>query len=218
MNGSRLLHLSLTLLVALVAGAPAFGQPDGGGPATIARGSGDLPPIRTLVAYQSKYGSTRQYAQWIHEESGGDLVDMDRDDLRDLSEYDIVIIGSPVRIGRIVIAPFIEDHWNILKEKAVILFTTSATPPRHPKIREIYDQSLPGEIRPAITYFPLHGRVSPERLTLWDRFLIAAGKVMEQDETLKKDMGKAFDGVRRESLSPLLARLAEIRLALAGKK
>lgn len=218
MIGRPLLHLSLALLAALAAGAPAFGQPDGGGSTTIARRPADLPPIRTLVVYQSKYGSTQQYAQWIHEESGGDLVDMEKEDLRDLSEYDIVIMGSPVRIGRIVIAPFIENRWSILKEKAVILFTASATPPRHPKIRDIYDQSLPGEIRSAIDYFPLHGRISPERLTLWDRILIAVGKVMEQDETLKKDMGKAFDGVRRESLSPLLARLAEIRLTLAGKK
>ncbi len=41
---------------------------------------------------------------------------------------------------------------------------------------------------------------------------------MEQDETLKKDMGKDFDGVHRENLLPLLEYLEEVKTTLAGKK
>ena len=116
-----------------------------------------------------------------------------------------------MRIGNIVIAPFIKDHWGDMKGKKVILFTTSSTPPRHPRIKSIYEKSLPEEIRKEITYFPLPGRISGKDLTLWDKFLIAVGKIVEQDETLKKDMGKDFDGVRRENLSPLLEYLEDVK-------
>jgi menaquinone-dependent protoporphyrinogen IX oxidase len=172
--------------------------------------------IKVLIAYQSKYGSTKQYAEWIHQKINGDLVHIENGDKPDLAEYDIIIIGGYVRTGNIVIAPFIKDHWSVIKGKKVILFTTSGTPPQHPKIQSIYEKSLPEEIRKEIKYFPLHGRISGKDLTFFDKFLITIGKLMEQDETLKKDMGKDFDGVQRENLLPLLEYLEE-ELALSAR-
>jgi menaquinone-dependent protoporphyrinogen IX oxidase len=174
--------------------------------------------IKVLIAYQSKYGSTRQYAEWIQQDTEGDLVNIENGDKPDLARYDIMIIGSSVRTGNIVIAPFIKEHWSGIKGKKVILFTTSGTPPQHPKIQTIYEKSLPEEIRKEIKYFPLHGRISRENLTLFDKFLIAVGKVIEQDETLKRDMGKDFDGVQRENLLPLLEYLEEVKTTLASKR
>jgi hypothetical protein len=105
-----------------------------------------------------------------------------------------------------------------MKGKEVILFTTSGTPPQHPKIQSIYEKSLPEEIRKEIKYFPLHGRISGKDLTFLDKFLITIGKIMEQDETLKKDMGKDFNGVQRENLLPLLEYLEDVKMILTSKK
>ncbi|MBA4391869.1 MAG: hypothetical protein C0399_13170, partial [Syntrophus sp. (in: bacteria)] len=163
-------------------------------------------------------GSTKQYAEWIQKDTQGDMVNIENDDKPDLARYDIVIIGGSVRTGNIVIAPFIKEHWRAIKDKKVILFTTSGTPPQHPKIQSIYEKSLPEGIRKEIKYFPLHGRISGKDLTLFDQFLIMIGKVMEQDETLKKDMGKDFDGVHRENLLPLLEYLKEVKTTLAGHR
>ena len=123
-----------------------------------------------------------------------------------------------MRAGNIVIAPFIKDHWSVMKGKEVILFTTSGTPPQHPKIQSIYEKSLPEEIRKEIKYFPLHGRISGKDLTFLDKFLITIGKIMEPDETLKKDMGKDFNGVQRENLLPLLEYLENVKMILTSKK
>jgi menaquinone-dependent protoporphyrinogen IX oxidase len=177
----------------------------------------DMKNIKVLIAYQSKYGSTKQYAEWIHQEMKGDLINIENGDKSDLARYDIIIIGGSVRVGNIVIAPFIKDHWSVMKGKKVILFTTSGTPPQHPKIQSIYEKSLPDEIRKEIIYFPLHGRISIENLTLLDKKLVAIGKMMEQDETLKNNMGKDFDGVQRENLLPLFEYLA-VKTNLISKK
>jgi menaquinone-dependent protoporphyrinogen oxidase len=208
----------LILLFLLSADTIASGQIGSNDPLMIKSNRNDIHHIRILIAYQSKYGSTKQYAEWIHRESDGDLVNIENGDKPNLERYDIIIIGGSVRVGNIVIAPFIKDHWSIIKGKQVILFTTSGTPPLHPKIQSIYEKSLPEEIRKGIKYFPLHGRISGENLTLWDKFLIVIGKIMEQDEALKKDMGKDFDGVQRENLLPLLEYLKEIRTTLNSKK
>ena len=168
--------------------------------------------IKVLIAYRSKYGSTKQYAEWIQQDTKGDLVNVENGDEPDLARYDILIIGGYVRTGKIVIAPFIKDHWSVMNGKEVILFTTSGTPPRHPKMQGIYEKSLPEEIRKEITYFPLPGRISGKDLTLWDKILIAIGRIVEQDETLKKDMGKDFDGVNRDNLLPLFEYLKDAKL------
>ncbi len=213
----RLLTVLPIILIWLSANAFAYGQIDND--SSMAKNNiDDHQNIRILIVYQSKYGSTKQYAEWIRKESNGDLVNIENGDKPDPAGYDIIIIGGSVRIGKIVIAPFIEDHWSVLKGKSVILFTTSGTPPRHPRIQSIYEKSLPEEIRKEIKYFPLHGRISGENLTLWDKFLMAIGKLMEQDETLKKDMGKDFDGVQRENLLPLFEYLKEVKSTLGSKK
>ena len=207
----RLLNVLLILLIWLSANTIASGQV-GNDSSMIKNNRNAVKNIKILIAYQSKYGSTKQYAEWIQQGTEGDLVNIENEDKPDLARYDIMIIGGYVRAGNIVIAPFIKDHWSVMKGKEVILFTTSGTPPQHPKIQSIYEKSLPEEIRKEIKYFPLHGRISGKDLTFLDKFLITIGKIMEQDETLKKDMGKDFDSVQRENLLPLLEYLEDVKM------
>ncbi len=211
MSYNRLLNAAFILLLFLPACTVVSCQAGSNHPLVVKDTRSTAKNNKVLVAYQSKYGSTKQYAEWIQQGTGGDLVNVEDGDTPDLAGYDVLIVGGYVRTGKIVIAPFIKDHWSVMKGKEVILFTTSGTPPRHPKIQSIYKKSLPGEIRKGITYFPLPGRISGKDLTLWDKFLIAIGKIVERDETLKKDMGKDFDGVQRENLSPLLEYIEDVK-------
>jgi len=213
---SRLLNVLLMILILLSASAIASAQV-GNDLSTITNNRYDMKNFKVLIAYQSKYGSTKQYAEWIAQEIKGDLINIENGDMPDLARYDIIIIGSSVRVGSIVIAPFIQDHWSVMKEKKVILFTTSGTPPQHSKIQSIYEKSLPEEIRKEIKYFPLSGRISMENLTLLDKQLIAIGKMMEQDETLKNNMGKDFDGVRRDNLLPLFEYVKDLKTTITKK-
>ena len=215
---SRLLNVLFILLLLLSANTIASGQVGSNDSSMIKNNRNAVKNIKVLIAYQSKYGSTKQYAEWIQQGTEGDLVNIENEDKPDLARYDIMIIGGYVRAGNIVIVPFIKDHWSVMKGKEVILFTTSGTPPQHPKIQSIYEKSLPEEIRKEIKYFPLHGRISGKDLTFLDKFLITIGKIMEQDETLKKDMGKDFNGVQRENLLPLLEYLEDVKMILTSKK
>ena len=215
---SRLLNVLFILLLLLSANTIASGQVGSNDSSMIKNNRNAVKNIKILIAYQSKYGSTKQYAEWIQQGTEGDLVNIENEDKPDLARYDIMIIGGYVRAGNIVIAPFIKDHWSVMKGKEVILFTTSGTPPQHPKIQSIYEKSLPEEIRKEIKYFPLHGRISEKDLTFLDKFLITMGKIMEQDETLKKDMGKDFNGVQRENLLPLLEYLEDVKMILTSEK
>jgi len=54
--------------------------------------------MKSIVVYSSLCGHTKQYAEWISEELGSDCVSVDSANSEKLSEYDIVIFGSHVRM------------------------------------------------------------------------------------------------------------------------
>jgi len=171
------------------------------------KGVGDLygkSPCRVLIVYQSKYGSTKQYAEWIHREVPSQMADIEKCNALEFTKYDVIVIGSYIRAGRIVIAPRVIETWDAIKKKKVVLFTTSGTPPEHPNIVKIYNTNLPREIRKEIKYFPLRGRMLHKDLSSYDESLVAVGRMMEKDETLKKFMSEDFDDVKRENILPIL--------------
>jgi flavodoxin len=167
---------------------------------------------RVLILYQSKYGSTRQYADWIHKDIPSEIVDVDKGDKPEFAEYDVIVFGGSVRMGRIVIAPLIVETWNAVKGGKVVLFTTSGTPPQHPNILKIFNSSFPEDIRKKIKYFPLRGRMLSKDIGFFDKLLIAIGRMVEKDETRRKFMSEDFDEVKPENLSPMLEYLKALLL------
>lgn len=158
---------------------------------------------RVLIVYQSKYGSTRQYAEWLQRDIPSDLVDAEKAGKPEFARYEVIVFGGYIRMGRIVIAPLIVESWGDIKAKKVILFTTSGTPPGHPNIQKIYLSNLPEEIRKEIKYFPLRGKILSKELSFFDEFLVAVGRIMEQDESLRNLMTDDFDEVKQENLIPV---------------
>ena len=164
---------------------------------------------KVLILYQSKYGSTKQYAEWIHRKIPSQMADVNKCNAPEFTKYDVVVFGGYIRTGRIVIAPMIVENWNAIKGKKIILFTTSGTPPEHPNIGKIYNTNLPFEIRQKINYFPLRGRMLHKDLSSYDESLVAVGRMMEKDETLKRFMTEDFDEVKQENISPVIEYIKE---------
>jgi thioredoxin-related protein len=94
----RLLNVLLILFLLLSANTIASGQV-GNDSSMIKNNRSDIQNNKILIAYQSKYGSTKQYAEWIQKESNGDLVNIENGDKTDFALYDIIIIGSSVRVA-----------------------------------------------------------------------------------------------------------------------
>ncbi len=191
--------------VSLCACAPAPVCTVSAGPGTIRAPGGS--PERVLILYQSTYGSTKQYADWIHREIPSAMADLEACPTPDFGPYDVIVFGSPIRTGRIVLAPFIVSSWSAIRGKSLVLYTVSGTPPDHPVLQTLYSVSLPADMRKDIRYFPLHGRMIHRNLSARDRALVSVGRAIQKDEVLKKFMREDFDGVKRENLAPLLEHL-----------
>ncbi|MFP4401890.1 MAG: flavodoxin domain-containing protein [Candidatus Nanoarchaeia archaeon] len=125
-----------------------------------------------LIVYKSKHNTTKQYAQWIHEEVESTLIDVDyllRDDLKD---FDIIVFGSWIFDDTIMIASHIEKYWEILQYKRVILFCDGLTHPQDEKMNWIYEKSIPKHIRDNIYFYPLGGELSFQSISFFEKLIL----------------------------------------------
>lgn len=160
--------------------------------------------MKGKVLFVSKYGSTRQYAEWISEETGFPVVDLLKDKTPDLTDIDVVIIGGWIMADRMRSSSWIRKNMDVLLKKKVILFSTSGSKPTKELKRKYLEGSIPRELRNHADYYPLHGRFNKEELNFLDRKMIGAASKLFKDDELVKELTAGIDGLRKENLNDLL--------------
>ncbi len=165
--------------------------------------------MKILVVYQSKYGSTRQYAEWIAQKLKADLVHLNDLDPKTLPNYETVIFGTYLHIGKLVDAIFLIQNWEVLKHKQLILFTVSGAKPGLSELTKYYENSVPGYIREKIKYFQFWGRV--KNLDFTDSLLIQfpklafkIGAMKGKKEDLERLKTFDVDHVSQDFITPLI--------------
>ena len=179
---------------------------------------------RAVVIYQSKYGSTKQYAEWIGGDLPADIVPLEAADEKTLAGRELIIVGGWIRVGRLTCADFIVRHWDALKGKSVVVFSTSATRPTDPLVQDFFRESFPSDIAARLHFFPLWGRFT--RVDMADKFLMLAPRtalyvklLLAPDEKTKsryQGLAGTLDHVERSALEPLL-RFCRAALASAPR-
>lgn len=161
-----------------------------------------------VVVYYSNYGSTRQYAEWIAEETGFILHDQRTGDVQ-WDRFDTVVVGSPVLKMRPFLAKWMIGNWLSLEDKRVFLFSTSGASATDPGLRSGFEQSFPPEMAAKIEYVPFQGRMTFGELKPMHRMMMRIGKMIEKNPERKRKMLEDVDGVDRSAITPLVSRLAE---------
>lgn len=78
--------------------------------------------MKTLIIYESKYGSTEKYAKDIGTRVDADVVPFKKFKWKNIDNYDIVVFGSYIRGGNITKVNDFLQHWGEMDGKAVIVF------------------------------------------------------------------------------------------------
>ena len=52
------------------------------------------PGMNGIILYQSKYGATKKYAQWLSEKTGFPCVGTKQASISDVREYDTILLGG----------------------------------------------------------------------------------------------------------------------------
>lgn len=173
---------------------------------------------QTVVIYESKYGATGRYAQWIAEELTCPLFKRKEFHPRDFAKYEVILYGGGLYAGGISGIKWIAQNWKLLSDKKVILFTCGIADPEDPDnvshIREAMAKTLSPEILRQVQIFHLRGSMDYSRLHFIHRSMMAMLRHMllkkepntlrDEDRQLLKTYGKHIDFTDCKSIQPLI--------------
>ena len=96
---------------------------------------------RGIILYQSKYGATKKYADWLVEVTGYDCVETKNAKVADLQNYDVIILGGGVYASGIAGLQFIKKNIGQLADKKIAVFAVGASPYDEKAIMQIPDEA-----------------------------------------------------------------------------
>lgn len=125
---------------------------------------------RIIVVYQSKYGATKKYAEWLAEELSCDIIETKKATVEQIEKYDIVILGGGIYATGIAGISFLKKHYERLKNKKVIVFAVGASPYDEKAMTVLKESNFKGELS-HIPCFYCRGAWNEEIMSWKDRTL-----------------------------------------------
>lgn len=171
-----------------------------------------------IILYQSKYGATKKYAQWLKEATGFACMETKKASLSDVQPCDTIVLMGGVYASGIAGLSFLKKNLANLKDKRILVFAVGASLCDETAIQQAHDHNLKGELND-IPLFYGRGSWNLAFMTFGDRTLckLLLKAVAKQDPSTYEPWQKAlveanandgaFDWSDRAYLEPLLAAL-----------
>ena len=144
------------------------------------------------VVYCSRYGSTKQYAQWLAEDLGADLYDVRRGYKEKLETYDTIVFGGGLYYGVIKGLSRLKRNYASIRESNLVVFAVGLTSPENKKL---LDNVAQGNLSPAMRkkaeFFYLVGSTDYDKLGPFHKLF------------MKKYRGQKPTPLSRESLASI---------------
>ena len=173
---------------------------------------------KTIVIYESKYGSTKQYAEWIASSLSCEIREKKAFPPSDFKNYDTVIFGGGLYAGGVSGISLLTQNFPLIREKHVILFTCGLADPTDAKNRSHIEASLSKVLTPEMQdYFQLfffRGAIDYSRLTFIHKVMMGmlnramrkkeSSSLTEEDLLMLQTYGKKVTFLDRSSVQPLV--------------
>lgn len=148
--------------------------------------------MSTVVVYKSKYGSTKQYAEWIAEELGCEALDAKNVKIDDLEKYDTIVYGGGLYAEIINGVILLTKNMDKLEDKKLIVYSTGITPLKY---REYYDKlviekNFKPEMLEKIKVYNFLGKMILDELTIVHRTALKTLKKIMQGKENPTEMEK----------------------------
>ena len=169
--------------------------------------------MKIIVAFKSKSGYTRKYAEMIAEELSADIYDASNITLENLKNYDVIIYGGGLYAGGINGIKLIKNNLDELKDKKIVVFAVGATPGRKDEIKHIIDTNFTESECEKFKFLYLRGGFDFSKLGLIDKILMLMLKIkLKSKKNLsldEKGMLEAYstsvDFTRRKNIEELIS-------------
>lgn len=171
---------------------------------------------RGIILYQSKYGATKKYADWLAEEMGFDSLETKNVKSALLHEYDTIVFAGGVYASGILGLKELKKNIAHIGGKKVAVFCVGASPYDENAIAQIREKHFKDMLAP-IPLFYCRGAWDEEAMTFGDRTLCrllqkAVGKQNPEtyepwQKALMCAVGQKCDWTDKKYLEPLITYL-----------
>jgi menaquinone-dependent protoporphyrinogen IX oxidase len=158
-----------------------------------------------IIIYKGKYGATMQYAEWLAAALQLPFAVADDIGKAQLANYDFLVLGSSVYVGKMLIKDWIRQNLTALQGKKIFLFIVSGTPAsKKEKLGSYVQDSVPAEIMNSCETYFLPGRLITKTLSLLDRLMLKIGSWLAKGEEAKKEIKMEYNEVKKENIKELV--------------
>ena len=123
-----------------------------------------------VILYQSKYGATKRYAEWLSEETGFKCIETKKADINKIIAYDTIILGGGIYASGIAGLSFLKRNINKLTDKRIIVFCCGASPYEENAFLQIKEHNMKDNLSD-IPVFYCRGAWDMDAMSFKDRTL-----------------------------------------------
>ena len=135
----------------------------------------------TLILLRSKYGASRQYAQWLHEQIPSELAEQSSFKPQNLKAYSQIVLFGGIYAGSIAGVTFLIKHRELLAGKTLAVFAVGASP-ASPDVLAVLQKKLNKDLPSAHLYYG-RGSYDEQQMHFLDRTMCR----MLRKSLVKKD-------------------------------
>ena len=169
---------------------------------------------KVLIAYYSKTGFAKKYAEWIKESLPGsmtcDLISYEKRKTIQFGKYDIILFGGGFHAGQINGLKWFKAQIHKLQEKSdrrIAVFATGAMPSDAPDVEKAMRQNFTEKEWADIKTFYLPGGLCYEKMGAGDKLMMAVFRTMlkktNADSQLQQAVSHSYDIMRKEAVAPV---------------
>jgi menaquinone-dependent protoporphyrinogen IX oxidase len=171
-----------------------------------------------LVLYRSKYGSAKQYAEWISSDLNADLHELSSVSAALWKNYPAIVFCGGIYAGKINGVNTLAKRQAALAGKKIIIAACGLSDPdnesNHSLISGALCRRLPPSLQENLRLFLLRGGISHSKLRFFDRTVMKAmsrmlenrdpEKLSPDERQLKAVLGSDFNFLDRALIQPIV--------------
>ena len=161
------------------------------------------------IFYASKYGRTREFADWIADATGLPVYDIDGHDV-DPADFEFLVLGSPVIYHKLIASKWMQRHMDTILDRQTVLFTMSGAPAGE-KLDGWIEDCLPPSVTRHLRHVALRGRQVPQDRTWIDRFMQTVAGIKNRDRQATREEMQGSDYMDRDSIQPVVDLIKDLQ-------
>ena len=123
-----------------------------------------------IILYQSKYGATKKYADWLKEATGFDCIETKKADLDKIQAYDTILLGGGIYASGIAGLSFLRKNISSLNGKDIAVFCVGASPYEETAYQALYQHNFKDALK-GLSCFYCRGAWNEQAMSFGDRTL-----------------------------------------------